>query len=76
MVKEKKLKMGEIIYYGKDTSIYESLNSIAKVKDSFKIIKNFCHLNKKKVVINKNIVVHKHLCMTNSSGPTKDKDLK
>ena len=31
---------------------------------------------KKKVVINKNIVVHKHLCMTNSSGPTKDKDLK
>ena len=42
----------------------------------FKIRKNFCHLNKKKVVINKNIVVHKHLCITNSSGPTKDKDLK
>ena len=31
---------------------------------------------KKKVVINKNTVVHKHLCITNSSGPTKDKDLK
>ena len=44
--------------------------------DDFKIRRNFCHLNKKKVVINKNIVVHKHLCITNSSGPTKDKDLK
>ena len=46
MVKEKKLKMGEIIYYGKDTSIYESLNSIAKVKDSFKIIRNEVLKNK------------------------------
>ena len=44
--------------------------------DDFRIRRNFWYLNKKKVVINKNIVVHKHLCMTNSSGPTKDKDLK
>ena len=44
--------------------------------DDFKIRRSFCHLNKKKDVINKNIVVHKHLCTTNSSGPTKDKDLK
>ena len=44
--------------------------------DDFKIRRSFRQLKKKKEVINKNIVVHKHLCITNSSGPTKDKDLK
>ena len=54
----------------------EDKNNTNTLFDDFKIIKNFCHLNKKKVVINKKKVVHKHLCMTNSKGPTKDNDLK
>ena len=45
--REKNNKMGEIIFYGKDTSIYESLNSIAKVKKVLKLKRNEILKNKK-----------------------------
>ena len=46
MVKEKKLSIREIIYYGKDTSIYESLSCISKVKSSFEIKRNEIYKHK------------------------------
>ena len=61
MEKEKRIiKMREIIFYGKETSIYESLNSIAKFKDNF-IIK------KKEIIRYKNKDFRNHIFLLDDS---------